>query len=74
MQDKVQAVSALTQEHDNILKRLIDLEEQIKLKERRILAREEEILAIEKKVLAKVDLLLAHRQKETVPTNTEQNK
>jgi hypothetical protein len=58
LKDKVAKTTTLAAEHDVALRRLIDLEEQVKAKERKILEREDEILDIERTVLAKVSLIL----------------
>jgi hypothetical protein len=47
------------------MERVLELEQQVKEKERKILDREDQILAIETKVLAKVDALLAESRRST---------
>jgi hypothetical protein len=50
-------MQVLTKELDTKLTRVMTLEEEVKVKERKILDREEDILAIENIVLAKINKL-----------------
>ena len=54
----VDQVKGLTKDHEDKINKMIELEEQVKAKERKILDREEEILATELKVLEQINVLV----------------